>query len=324
MILIITSEDDQTTARVCAWLNFYQIPFYRLNETSELILRQLIISNKETIFEIEVNDFTNEKLMLDSRRIGAVWYRRGWLNLVPSNINTANFIQVGDYFKNEKSKLVDFFDYLFMRAHDSINCFKDTKINKLQVLWEASQLGFFIPETIVSVETTIINKYLENGKYITKGIDKSSIYDDNHSFFGMTEEVREPFHLPNRITFPSLIQEKIEKLFELRIFTIGATFFSSAIFSQNDEKTRIDFRNYNKEKPNRVVPYKLPIFMEEKLRLLMHKFSLNSGSFDIIVDKSGRYILLEVNPIGQFWQVSHPCSYYLEEKVALYLKSRLN
>ena len=33
------------------------------------------------------------------------------------------------------------------------------------------------------------------------------------------------------------------------------TFYSSAIFSQNDPKTSVDFRNYNKDKPNRTPPY---------------------------------------------------------------------
>jgi D-alanine-D-alanine ligase-like ATP-grasp enzyme len=56
-----------------------------------------------------------------------------------------------------------------------------------------------------------------------------------------------------------------------------------------------------------------------KLKKLMKELQLVSGSFDIIVTKTGEYIFLEVNPIGQFSQVSIPCNYYLEKRIALYL-----
>ena len=38
-----------------------------------------------------------------------------------------------------------------------------------------------------------------------------------------------------------------------------------AIFSQLDEKTKYDFRNYNHGKPNRNIPYKLPEDIKEKV-----------------------------------------------------------
>ncbi len=44
---------------------------------------------------------------------------------------------------------------------------------------------------------------------------------------------------------PSLIQGYVEKKYELRIFYLNGECFASAIFSQLDEQTKIDFRNYN-------------------------------------------------------------------------------
>ena len=35
--------------------------------------------------------------------------------------------------------------------------------------------------------------------------------------------------------------------------------------------------------------------------------SLNTGSIDLIKTKSGDYVFLEVNPVGQFSMVSFPC-----------------
>ena len=57
----------------------------------------------------------------------------------------------------------------------------------------------------------------------------------------------------------------------------------------------------------------------EKIRKFMNLVNMNSGSLDVILTPSGEYVFLEVNPVGQFWQVSYPCNYNLEKKVAEYL-----
>ena len=116
--------------------------------------------------------------------------------------------------------------------------------------------------------------------------------------------------------FPSYFQEKIEKKYELRVFYLEGEFYSMAIFSQNDSQTKVDFRKYNKVKPNRNVPFKLPLTIESKLQNLLEHYRLNTASLDIVVDKCGRYVFLEINPVGQFGMVSVPCNYYLEKKIA--------
>ncbi|MCA6439164.1 MAG: hypothetical protein IM581_04500 [Chitinophagaceae bacterium] len=57
---------------------------------------------------------------------------------------------------------------------------------------------------------------------------------------------------------PSLLQENIEKEFELRIFYMNNRYYAMAIFSQTDAKTVVDFRRYNFAKPNRGVPFVIP------------------------------------------------------------------
>ena len=89
-----------------------------------------------------------------------------------------------------------------------------------------------------------------------------------------------------------------------------------AIFSQNDPQTQMDFRRYQFEKPNRYVPYKLPKVLEGQLSALMQALDLDTGSIDLIRASDGRFVFLEVNPVGQFGMVSVPCNYYLEKKVA--------
>jgi len=115
---------------------------------------------------------------------------------------------------------------------------------------------------------------------------------------------------------PTLFQECLNKKYELRIFYLDGVCYSSAIFSQNDPQTRIDFRNYNRETPNRVCPYQLPKKIEKRIRKLMNHYSMRSGSIDMVVEKTKGFVFLEVNPVGQFKQVSHPCNYRLEKRIA--------
>ncbi|NJO92369.1 MAG: hypothetical protein HC831_27910 [Chloroflexia bacterium] len=68
-----------------------------------------------------------------------------------------------------------------------------------------------------------------------------------------------------------------------------------------------------------MVPYKLPDEIKNKLIALMNEIELDTGSIDMIVDKKGKYIFLEVNPNGQYGLVSDTCNYYLEKEIADYL-----
>ena len=94
-----------------------------------------------------------------------------------------------------------------------------------------------------------------------------------------------------------------------------------AIFSQMDEMTKVDFRNYNREKPNRCLPFKLPEEIKCKLVQFNKIMNLDTGSIDMIVTPDNKFYFIEVNPIGQFGWVSKNCNYRLEEKIALYFKT---
>ena len=119
--------------------------------------------------------------------------------------------------------------------------------------------------------------------------------------------------------FITFFQDKIDKEFEIRTFYLNGKCYSMAIFSQNDERTKTDFRKYNLEKPNRNVPYNLSSCIEEKIKLLMQALDLNCGSLDFLKGKDGKFYFLEVNTIGQFLGLSHTCNYSLDKKIADYL-----
>jgi glutathione synthase/RimK-type ligase-like ATP-grasp enzyme len=116
-----------------------------------------------------------------------------------------------------------------------------------------------------------------------------------------------------------LLQEKLDKKYELRVFFLNEEFYAMAIFSQNASDTSVDFRNYKDKKQNRTVPYTLPYNIHVCLLKFVKETNLNTGSIDIVVTTDNRFVFLEVNPVGQFGMVSYPCNYHLEKKVATYL-----
>ena len=212
-----------------------------------------------------------------------------------------------------------------MHSKNSIGSYrKEVFQNKLTTLFIAQQIGLYIPPTIITTQKdTLIDFIRENGYSITKSI--SNMFKIEKSGFFQTigtQLITE--HMIDTLDetfFPTLIQKKIEKVFELRIFYLKGKFYPMAIFSQNDEQTQLDYRNYNRTKPNRNIPFVLPDEIEVKLKLLMDKLELNTGSIDMMVTHEGEYVFLEVNPTGQFGWVSENCNYYLEEKIANYLQN---
>jgi D-alanine-D-alanine ligase-like ATP-grasp enzyme len=89
-----------------------------------------------------------------------------------------------------------------------------------------------------------------------------------------------------------------------------------AIFSQRNNRTSIDFRRYDEERPNHSVPFNLPADIKQKLRRFMREIDLDSGAIDMIYNNNGNYCFLEVNPVGQFGMISFPCNYKIEKKIA--------
>lgn len=92
-----------------------------------------------------------------------------------------------------------------------------------------------------------------------------------------------------------------------------------SIFSQNNNKTKIDFRNYDFKKPNRMVPYRIDETLKQKLTSLMKEVCLNMGSIDLLKSKNGKIYFLEINPVGQYGFVSESCNYNIDREIAKFL-----
>ena len=224
--------------------------------------------------------------------------------------------KVIDFSNSEKTILKSFIEKIIGRKKGIGNYIQCKEVNKLNNLLIATEVGLKIADTLVSSHRSYFRNISE--EYIIKPISEVVLYRRKRkSYMTYTSIIKEKDFLGFPKVFdPILLQKRIVKKFEIRVFYLKGKCYSMAIFSQRDQQTIIDFRRYNKHEPNRTVPFKLPEPIENKIRIFMEQIHLDSGSIDFIVDNNDSYYFLEVNPVGQFGMVSNPCNYYLHKIIA--------
>jgi ATP-GRASP peptide maturase of grasp-with-spasm system len=317
MIHIISQSKEVSTDSVIDYLNFHAVAFERYNYEDTIQHVATHLSDEGMCFEIEIK---NKKHTFCDKDF--FWYRRGLLHFRYPFEKSEIPNQKMQKFLDDEWNFVNSF---FFKHFNFIGSYlQENENNKLYNLMIAQKSGFRIPKTIVTTsKTEAITFIAQIPKCITKPLHNGHVnfeIDNQKMVSKGTQLVTiESVAILEDYFAAMLLQEYIEKEIELRIFFVDKTFYAMAIFSQNDAKTAIDYRNYNNEKPNRCVPFSLPKTVLQKLEAFVETLSLNTGSIDLIIDQSGNYCFLEINPSGQFDWLSKNCNYYLDEIIANHL-----
>jgi ATP-GRASP peptide maturase of grasp-with-spasm system len=317
MVLIFSDHTDQSTNEVIDWLSLRAVPFLRINNEPLLVKRAEVghvvfdINGKE----IALNDIT------------AVWIRRPEAMIVAlpqlHAVEDENLrSQLQQHLEDERQSLSRYI-YQLLHTRPSLSSIFHFRVNKLACLDAAQRCGLKIPATLVChTRAQVLDFVQQYPRIITKGIQESpTLHHNGNHHWCLTQRltITEVMQLPETF-YHSLFQEELPKRYELRIFFLEGRCYSMAIFSQLDEQTQTDFRQYNDARPNRTVPYQLPNIIEQQLGAFMEAMQLNNGSIDMIVTPDKAFYFIEVNPVGQFHMTSKPCRYFLEEKMAQFLQ----
>ena len=319
MILIISTQIRETsTAEVMDWLTSKKANYLRINgEELQAAGMTLELNDSATCLQLGGQKIPKEEIQV-------VWLRRSGNNELPELEKGSPLKLSDDIRKHARTELRTLKRGAWMLLKDKrwLTRPGQNQINKIEALQQAAQLGLSIPSSLVTTDREALLAFKKrHSRIIIKALDAFFSYYDEHSWMVQyTHEVEDEFiqQLPSTF-FPCLIQQYIEKQYELRVFYFNRQCYPMAIFSQKNEKTALDFRHYDKARPNRTVPYRLPKLLEKKIHAFMDVVDLQTGSLDLIRTKEGAYVFLEVNPVGQFGMVSKPCNYYLEEKIAEWL-----
>lgn len=310
MLLIVCDSEDFTTLLVISRLKKMNVSLAVI--TDETKIERICVENYNTIL-----NFSNG-MQLNFKDIKAYWYRGG--ALVFPNKKNENPQIIANHLYKENEKIIELLNH---RLSNIPNLSADNSIfNRLIVMDMAKDAGLKVPAFgVFSTKQDVKRFFVKQKKIVTKPISDGLVYTEEevnymqYTSLMMEEDVE---NLTDEFV-PGLFATYIEKKYELRIFYLDGICYAMSILSQLDKQTSIDMRKYNYQKPNRSLPYKMPTIIEKKIRVLMNMLSLNTGSIDMIVTPNDEFIFLEVNPIGQFGNVSISCNYMLEQKVADYL-----
>lgn len=325
MIMILTkSLMEISSDLVSDWLNHYETDHVVLTGDELLTDSPLLFYLDNTKKERLLIRQNNKEIAVEE--LSVVWFRRrvdeaSFLFYEDLSLDTTGKYGLLSHLKNEFFRFYSVLPIYLKKAYWLSHPDKSS-VNKLGTLLLAKNCGLTIPETFVCncMDFKEIADREEQERFISKPLSETTvILDATRRYSMLTKEIDKDKLIKSSLVFPSLIQRCIEKEFEIRAFFLCGKFYSMAIFSQANEKTKTDYRNYDTENENRCVPYQLPKKVEQKIKKLMRAVKLDIGSIDIIKTITGEYVFLEINPVGQFDWVALNCNYPIEKDIAQHL-----
>ena len=312
MILILSNREDTSSDLVEERFLKNRKQYYRIDAED-------IIENNFLI-DFDGNKIQTNKFLINIDDVNVIWLRK------------FGFLKKFDFYKENEKKYKPFIINQLIDEHYEImatiiSLFINKRwithphtltLSKFTILLEARKSGLVIPNSyITGNKKHVVDLLNHHGQLISKSIFEALFFnkgDYSYSMFTKQITKEDISELPHNF-FPSLVQNRIKKKYEIRSFLLDNKLYSMAIFSQNDNLTDEDFRTLNTDKPIRFIPYQLPKKIESKILSLCEKLNLNCCSVDIIKSIKNEYVFLEVNPVGEFGMVSFPCNYNLHFEI---------
>lgn len=323
-IIIFTHKGDQSSYLISMEIaKLGHIPV-RVNKESDAV--KILSFNSDTN---ELRFKINNSPEISSHEIQSIFFRGGYLRLA-KYLDLPRFVanhtdEIEYYLSAFGAAQIDFLAWFFETKFRSLGKNGLGSFNKLVALSTAQSLGFRIPQTNVVTQKDQLFGILDtdNNDYVVKSLalNFDLLTDKDLSYLGYTRKITSAdlHNVPDKFA-PSLIQQLIDKKYEIRVFYLDKTIIPIAHFNTNKSDSGIvDYRDYDYNDMPRVSKVKLPDKVNNLIVKLMDALQLNTGSLDIIYSTDGNYYFLEVNPIGQFSYFSYHSCTYIEHKIAKYL-----
>ena len=239
----------------------------------------------------------------DVNNFYAIWYMKPMLPDILLNFNPPEYRQLLAKSFLQMRKSIWFLFGHKNWINNPLAC--DTMENKILQLKIASEVGFHIPDTVITYNPDDVRDFYKKNqkkiivKLLTSSSIKGKIIGTNIVKSGHLDKI------DSVKMSPSIFQALILKEYELRITIVGKKIFAAKIYSQGDEGTSIDWRR--KPKVNdfdvRMETTRLPPEIENLVFKFMERSGLKFGCIDMIFTPDKKYVFLEINPNGQWYFV---------------------
>ena len=300
-VLIITSRVDLHADYLSKKLVEREIPTARLN-VDELSVNLSVGYTQKGGHSVWRVDDGSKSYLFKPEEVTAVWYRRPFITRYDRTEQKASVAFAGretEAYLNDVCACLPDVKWI---NHPLRN---QTAGNKLGQLRLALELGFRVPETLVTNDAEEVNRFIESlspKKVVYKTLSRPFVSETEETYRSVyTSLVEMSPEVVRSIKFaPCLFQECVEKSYELRVAIIGEQVFTTRLFSQEHASTIIDWRRDQHKVALRQELCTLDSEVEHLCVKLVKQLGLVFGAIDMIVTPSGDYVFLEINPNGQW------------------------
>lgn len=303
-ILIITSSGDLHADLVVERLLAKSARFFRLN-----------LDDFPTLYEIDMQYHDGEpngilrhiptRASMSASEVGAIWTRKtGEFRFSCDDLGQQERAYAKDETGHILTSMLLTLDGYWMNHPIAIH----SAMWKGEQLRRAAKAGFKVPPSLATTRGDAVRRFRTDmgGEIIFKPLSSPDLGADQVEHADRVtpglattritaeyDEMLDSLHV-----VPGFFQQLIPKRYELRVTVIDQHVFAASIHSQEDERTRTDYRDFSAE--IRYEAVELPADIERRCRELVHSYGLKFGALDLILTPDGDYVFLENNPAGQF------------------------
>jgi hypothetical protein len=173
--------------------------------------------------------------------------------------------------------------------------------NKIKQLAFATRLGFRVPPTLITNNPRAVKDFCTDRSVIGKPLRQALLHLDGAESVVFTTRVRvDDATDPQSVTAtPFIVLEEVPKRFDVRVTVVGERVFAATIDSQSSPETQVDWRRSSRADLQHQT-HSLPKSLEMMCVSLTRALGLRFGAIDLVLDTSGEYWFLEINPNGQW------------------------
>jgi hypothetical protein len=302
MILIITNKLDVTADFVVRELRNRNVHYLRLN-TEDLVSEQCNISFSP--FSIEISK--NGKRYDLAQDVKVIWNRRPGKPF--DNLNTSEkpsratikFINNQWYSWLEVLLLLPDVTW-FNHPHAN-----DTMESKVRQLFLAKEIGFNIPNTLISNDFSQIHQFFheQKNRIIAKALYSPLIEEENQDYFIFCNVINKlPYADKDEFKIsPTIFQQALLPKIDYRVTVVKDTVLSVKVTDYGQKGVTYDWRTIKEDIVFTLV--ELPGEIESLCKNYVSKCGLLFGAIDL-VEYDGTFYFLEVNPNGEWGWLQKP------------------
>ena len=311
-VLVVTNEDDPHADAV---IDLLGKNVFRLN--SEQILGEfqtniLLSDSSQTSF---VSGY-GRKLCFDD--ISSVYYRRP--EKPKDEQNPFDKVRVDEAWGALYHSLYGL-DHLPWMGHPLMDKRNSSRLLQLKT---ANEVGFKIPETIISRDIKEIKKFVKKCEKVAvkpihvRGLTKNKKWTpyfteviDRNSFKGIDDKVLGSTY--------NYIQKYIPKKREWRVTVVDNSIFPCVLESQDSDGAKEDWRKINYQLIKHYHE-ELPSQINKFILRYMKKLKMPFGAMDLIETPDGQWYFLECNPNGQWLWIQNLTNQPISNAIAAWHK----